>query len=116
MKSVAFVAVCVAIVGGLSMAQAQTFGELKAAVEAADDGATVHVTSDMTFDSQIVVGSGKSVVLEGWDSEGNVATVRKLTRSFDYKEGAFFATDGGGRKLTIKNVVLVCSATSASGS
>ena len=106
MKSVAFVTVCVAIVGGLSMAQAQTFDELKAAVEAADDGATVHVTSDMTFDSQIVVGSGKSVVLEGWDSEGNVATVRKLTRSLDYKEGAFFATDGGGRKLTIKNVVL----------
>ena len=87
-------------------AQAQTYAELKAAVAAAADGETVHVTSDMTFDSELVVDSGKSITVEGWDADGGTGRVWTLTRSLDYAEGAFFRADSGTRSMTLKNVVL----------
>ena len=99
-------AVCAVVVGALSFSvEAMTFAELQAAVDAAEDGATVYVTSDMEFDAPLVVATGKSITVEGLDE------VFTLTRASTYADGTFFKTydksdNGVVCGLTIKNIVL----------
>ena len=66
MKLLMFVgAACAAAVVFSCSAEAQTFAELQAAVNAAESGSTVYVENDMTFDAPLDVPDRRQAPLEG---------------------------------------------------
>ena len=94
-------AACAAAVVFSCSAEAQTFAELQAAVNAAESGSTVYVENDMTFDAPLDVPDGKTITVEGRDG------VVTLSRDTEYKAGLFFTVPAEKTAhLTLKNLVL----------
>lgn len=101
-------AACAAAVVFSCSAEAQTFAELQAAVNAAESGSTVYVENDMTFDAPLDVPDGKTITVEGRDG------VVTLSRDTEYKAGLFFTVPAEKTAhLTLKNLVLDLKCNSA---
>ncbi len=93
------VLMAVAAILTIGSVRAMTMAELQSAIDAAESGGTVYVTSDISYDSALVV--TKSVTIAS--AEGSTFT---LTRDASYAAGTLVTLATEGANLTVANLVV----------
>lgn len=93
------VLMAVAAILTIGSVRAMTMAELQSAIDAAESGGTVYVTSDISYDSALVV--TKSVTITSAD--GSTFT---LTRDASYAAGTLVTLATEGANLTVANLVV----------
>ena len=84
----------------VSAAGAMTMSELQGAIDSAEPGDTVYVTSDLEYDAPLDIGGKRLTLASG---EGGPFTI---TRAASYAAGQFLDFTSGGSDLTISNLTV----------